>query len=68
LKRVNGLERALEKCVQATFKAVSEGHNIIILSDRGVSEKWLYTNAFGLFLYPSFTEYTKSTIEIRNHN
>ncbi len=38
-KGVNGLERALEKCVQATYKAVSEGHNIIILSDRGVSEE-----------------------------
>ena len=24
-KGVNGMERALEKCVQATFKAVSEG-------------------------------------------
>ncbi|MEZ7513660.1 glutamate synthase large subunit [Flavobacterium frigidarium] len=38
-KGVNGLERALEKCVQATYKAVNEGHNIIILSDRGVSEE-----------------------------
>jgi glutamate synthase (NADPH/NADH) large chain len=37
-KGANGLERALEKCVQATYKAVQEGHNIIILSDRGVSE------------------------------
>ena len=36
-KGVNGLEHALEKCVQATFKAVSEGCNIVILSDRGVS-------------------------------
>ncbi len=38
-KGVNGLERALEKCVSATFKAVSEGCNIVIISDRGVSEK-----------------------------
>ncbi len=38
-KGVNGLERALEKCVNATFKAVSEGCNIVILSDRSVSEK-----------------------------
>ena len=38
-KGVNGMERALEKCVQATFKAVSEGCNIVILSDRNVSEK-----------------------------
>ena len=38
-KGVNGLERGLEKCVQATFKAVSEGCNIVILSDRNVSEK-----------------------------
>jgi glutamate synthase (NADPH) large chain len=37
-KGVNGLERALEKCVSATFKAVSEGCNIVIISDRGVSE------------------------------
>lgn len=39
-KGVNGLERALEKCVQATFKAVSEDCNIVILSDRGVSDKY----------------------------
>ncbi|GEM54105.1 glutamate synthase large subunit [Flavobacterium branchiophilum NBRC 15030 = ATCC 35035] len=37
-KGVNGLERALEKCVQATFKAVENGANIIILSDRGATE------------------------------
>ena len=36
-KGVNGLERALERAVQATFKAVSEGCNIVIISDRGVS-------------------------------
>jgi len=39
-KGVNGLEQALEKCVQATFKAVSEDFNIVILSDRGVSDKY----------------------------
>ncbi len=38
-KGVNGLERALEKCVMATYKAAEEGCNIVILSDRGVSEK-----------------------------
>lgn len=38
-KGVNGLERALERAVQATFKAVSEGCNIVIISDRGVSKK-----------------------------
>jgi glutamate synthase (NADPH) large chain len=38
-KGVNGLERALEKCVQATYKAVEEGCNIVILSDRNVDEK-----------------------------
>ena len=38
-KGVNGLERALEKCVAATFKAVSEDCNIVILSDRGSSDK-----------------------------
>ncbi|CAM4066372.1 glutamate synthase large subunit [Flavobacterium branchiophilum] len=37
-KGVNGLERALEKCVQATFKAVENGANIIILSDRGATD------------------------------
>jgi glutamate synthase (ferredoxin) len=35
-KGVNGLERALEMC-KATFKAIR--YNIIILSDRGVSDK-----------------------------
>jgi glutamate synthase (NADPH) large chain len=38
-KGVNRLERALEKCVQATYKAVSEGCNVVIISDRGVTEK-----------------------------
>lgn len=38
-KGVNGLERALEKCIQTTFKAISEGCNIIIISDRGVTDK-----------------------------
>ena len=38
-KGVNGLERALEKSVQNTFKAISEGCNSIIISDRGVSDK-----------------------------
>ena len=38
-KGVNGLERALEKCVSATFKAVAEGCNIVVLSDRGCSEE-----------------------------
>ncbi|MCF8320302.1 MAG: glutamate synthase large subunit [Flavobacterium sp.] len=39
-KGVNGLERALEQCVYATFKAISEDCNIVILSDRGVSDKY----------------------------
>ena len=38
-KGVNGLERALEKCILTTFKAISEGCNIIIISDRGVTDK-----------------------------
>ena len=38
-KGVNGLERALEKCIQTTLNAVNEGCNIVIISDRGVSEK-----------------------------
>jgi glutamate synthase (NADPH) large chain len=38
-KGVNGMESALEQCVKDTFKAVSEGCNIVIISDRAVSEK-----------------------------
>ncbi len=38
-KGVNGLEHTLEKCVQATLKAVDEGCNIVIFSDRNVNEK-----------------------------
>ena len=38
-KGVNGLECALEKCIQTTFKAISEGCNIVIISDRGVTDK-----------------------------
>jgi glutamate synthase (ferredoxin) len=35
-----------------------EGYNIIILSDRGVSDK-ANTNVVGLLLCPSFDEYSK---------
>ena len=38
-KGVNGLERALERAVQETFKAVSQGCNIVIISDRNVTDK-----------------------------
>jgi glutamate synthase (ferredoxin) len=44
------MERALEKCVKATFKAIQEGHNIIILSDRGVSDKMAPIPMFWLAL------------------
>ncbi len=33
-----GLERALETLAQAASRAIAEGHNILILSDRGVTE------------------------------
>ena len=36
---VNGLERALDKCVMETHKAILEGCNIVIISDRGISQK-----------------------------
>ncbi len=36
---VNGLERALDKCVIETHKAILEGCNIVIISDRGISQK-----------------------------
>ncbi|WP_395064537.1 glutamate synthase large subunit [Flavobacterium sp.] len=38
-KGVNDFENVLEKCVQETYKAVAEGCNIVILSDRGTTEK-----------------------------
>jgi glutamate synthase (NADPH) large chain len=38
-KGVNDMESTLERCVQQTYKAVQEGCNIVILSDRGTSEK-----------------------------
>jgi glutamate synthase (NADPH/NADH) large chain len=39
-KGLNELERALGDLVKRASKAVDEGGNIIILSDRGVNEKW----------------------------
>src|SRR5438552_4231513 len=33
-----GLERALETLAQAASRAIADGHNILILSDRGVTE------------------------------
>jgi glutamate synthase (NADPH) large chain len=38
-KGVNDLENTLERCVQEVYKAVLEDCNIVILSDRGTSEK-----------------------------
>jgi glutamate synthase (ferredoxin) len=43
---------------KSNFKAIKEGYNIIILSDRGVSDKMSNTNVVG-FLCPSFDEYSK---------
>jgi glutamate synthase (ferredoxin) len=62
-KGVNGLERALEKCVQATFKAVSEGHNIIILSDRGVSEKMA---PIPMLLACSYVHHSLNILKVRS--
>ncbi|MFB1004846.1 MAG: glutamate synthase central domain-containing protein, partial [Bacteroidia bacterium] len=36
---VNGLETSLDACVAATAKAVASGCNIIVLSDRGVTDE-----------------------------
>ncbi len=38
-KGVNGLERALDEILDKTTKAVADGANIIILSDRGVTKQ-----------------------------
>ena len=60
---VNGLERALEKCVQATFKAVSEGCNIVILSDRGVSEKLA---PIPMLLATSYIHHSLNILKVRS--
>ena len=62
-KGVNGLERALEKCVQATFKAVEEGCNIVILSDRSVSEKMM---PIPMLLACSYIHHTLNTLKVRS--
>ena len=62
-KGVNGLERALEKSVQATFKAVEEGCNIVILSDRGVSEKMM---PIPMLLACSYIHHTLNTLKVRS--
>uniref|UniRef100_UPI00260688BA glutamate synthase central domain-containing protein n=1 Tax=Flavobacterium sp. TaxID=239 RepID=UPI00260688BA len=62
-KGVNGLERALEKCVQATFKAVSEGSNIVILSDRGVSETLA---PIPMLLACSYIHHTLNQLKVRS--
>jgi glutamate synthase (ferredoxin) len=62
-KGVNGLERALEKCVQATFKAVEEGCNIVILSDRGVSEKMM---PIPMLLACSYIHHTLNILKVRS--
>lgn len=35
-----GLEEAMEELCRSAERAVREGHNLLILSDRGVSEEW----------------------------
>ncbi|MGL5113168.1 MAG: glutamate synthase large subunit, partial [Flavobacterium sp.] len=62
-KGANGLERALEKCVQATFKAVSEGCNIVILSDRGVSETMA---PIPMLLACSYIHHTLNQLKVRS--
>ena len=62
-KGVNGMERALEKCVQATFKAVSEGCNIVILSDRGVSEKMA---PIPMLLATSYIHHSLNILKVRS--
>ncbi|MGQ7946912.1 glutamate synthase large subunit [Flavobacterium sp. WC2509] len=62
-KGVNGLERALEKCVQATFKAVSEGCNIVILSDRGVNEKMA---PIPMLLATSYIHHSLNILKVRS--
>jgi glutamate synthase (NADPH/NADH) large chain len=62
-KGVNGLERALEKCVQATFKAVSEGCNIVILSDRGVSKEFA---PIPMLLATSYIHHSLNILKVRS--
>lgn len=62
-KGVNGLERALEKCVNATFKAVNEGCNIVILSDRGVSEKMA---PIPMLLACSYIHHSLNSLKVRS--
>jgi glutamate synthase (ferredoxin) len=62
-KGVNGLERALEKCIAATFKAVNEGCNIVILSDRGVSEKMA---PIPMLLACSYIHHSLNTLKVRS--
>jgi glutamate synthase (ferredoxin) len=62
-KGVNGLERALERCVQATLKAVQEGYNIIILSDREVSEKMA---PIPMLLACSYIHHSMNILKVRS--
>jgi glutamate synthase (ferredoxin) len=62
-KGVNGLERALEKCVKATFKAIKEGYNIIILSDRGVSDKMA---PIPMLLACSYVHHSMNILKVRS--
>ena len=62
-KGVNGLERALEKCVSETFKAVSEGYNIVILSDRGVNEKMA---PIPMLMACSYINHSLNTLKVRS--
>lgn len=62
-KGVNGLERALEKCVNATFKAVNDGCNIVILSDRGVDEKLA---PIPMILACSYIHHTLNILKVRS--
>ena len=62
-KGVNGLERAMEKCVNETYKAVLEGCNIVILSDRGVNEKMA---PIPMLIACSYINHSLNTLKVRS--
>ncbi|MDR6967099.1 glutamate synthase (ferredoxin) [Flavobacterium arsenatis] len=62
-KGVNGLERALDKCVVAASKAVEDGHTIIIISDRGANEKWA---PIPILLACSYIHHSLGALKVRS--
>jgi glutamate synthase (ferredoxin) len=61
-KRVKRLRTLLKKQYKATYKAVAEGCNIVILSDRK-QKNGSYSNVIGVFVYSSFAKHSKSSIK-----